>query len=131
MDPVSHDMRDVVSAILALAGARIIGGIPRWAIHAIFWRMRREEAVLSGLRFTITGDVCYSKDIDAAIDYLLARGILRTGTDGAILPGTAPALRFLRRARGRLPDIPDLLGASWNFCQRFERWTTSASRRVS
>lgn len=130
MNSVSPNVTDVVSAILVLAGSRIPEGIPRWAIHSILWKMRREEPILSGLHFSITGDVCYSREIDMAINNLLVRGALRTTKDGTILPNDTPKLRSLNLARRTRSNFHELLTASRNFYQRFEEWTTSASRDV-
>ncbi len=126
-----RDMRDVVSAILVLAGTRITKGIPRWAIHSILWKMRREEPLLSPLRFSITGDVCFSKDIDAAINTLLVRGTLRTASDGTIRPNDIPILSSLSHLRPGRSNLNELLAASRKFCQRFEEWTTPVPREVS
>ena len=131
MHSVSPDNADVVSAILVLAGARINGGIPRWVIHSILWKMRREEAVLSRLRFSITGDVCFSRDIDRAINNLLARGTLRTARDGTILMSDVPTPRSLNHARRSRLNFRELLTASRNFYQRFEEWRRSLSSEAS
>ncbi len=127
----SGDMTDVVSAILMLGGARITDGIPRWLVHAILWRMQREEPLLSRLRFSITGDVCYSRDIDAAIDNLLTRGRLQTASDGAIRLGGIPTLRSLGHATRVRPHLHELLSASRTFHRRVEEWMRSARREVS
>ncbi len=129
-DAVSPSLADVVSAILVLAGTRITGGIPRWVIHSIMWHMKREEPLLSRLRFSITGDVCFSGDIETAINNLLARGTLRTAKDGTILPSEMTAHRVLNHARRSRSNIAELLTASRNFCQRFEEWRTTASREA-
>lgn len=127
MYPVHPDITEVVSSILVLAGSKLTEGIPREAIHSIFWEMQPEEPLLSRVRFSITGDVCFSHEIDTAINKLLVRGSLRTAKDGRILLNDIPTLRSLKHARHNHSKYYELLTASRNFYRRFNGWKKSVS----
>ncbi|MGE5284772.1 MAG: hypothetical protein ACM3OG_07370 [Actinomycetota bacterium] len=78
-------IKDILSGIILLAG---MGRkpIPLAAVHSIIHAMKPHESILSGLRFSLTGAVCYSRDIDQALDCLADAGYLRV-VGGAILAG--------------------------------------------
>lgn len=75
MKLLSPDVSDIVSGVLALAG-REEERIPVAKIHAILFEMKSCEPVLSGLRFSLTGAVFYSRSIDRAIRNLIDWGAL-------------------------------------------------------
>lgn len=79
---------DIVSGILALA-ARKGERIPLAMIHSIVHAMKPHEPILSGLRFSLTGDVCYSRDIDQAINTLIDSGFLKIDGRSAVVTGRA------------------------------------------
>ena len=99
MHSISPDIADVISDILLLAGAKVARGIPRSAIHSILWKMQREGTFPSRVRFSITGDVCYSREIDSAINKLLVLGVLQATKDGTILLNNLPASRSSKHPR--------------------------------
>jgi hypothetical protein len=76
----------IVSGILALA-ARKGERIPLAMIHSIVHAMKPHEPILSGLRFSLTGDVCYSRDIDQAINTLIDSGFLKIDGRSAVVTG--------------------------------------------
>lgn len=50
--------------------------IPLAEVHSIIHAMKSHESIFSGLRFSLTGAVCYSRDIDQAINHLTDSGFL-------------------------------------------------------
>jgi hypothetical protein len=78
-------MREILSGILLLA-ARPKGAIPVSRIHSILNAMKTHESILSGLHFSLTGDVCYSREIDHAIGRMVDDGFLRL-VDGSVSMG--------------------------------------------
>lgn len=128
MRSAARGITDVVSAILTLGRTKTTGAIPRAAIHKIFWKMQPEESLLSRVRFSITGDVCFSRDIDTAIDQLIARGTLRMEKDSSILQGDIPTLRSLSHARH---THHELLTASRNFYKRLGEWKASTTNELA
>jgi len=55
-------------------------------IHSILHAMKAYESILSGLRFSLTGAVCYSREIDQVIGRLTDDGFLKL-VDGSVLVG--------------------------------------------
>ncbi len=76
MNPASPELFDVVSGVLALA-AREKERIPVARIHSTLFEMKAREPVLSGLHFSLTGAVYYSRSIDQAIRNLIDWGVLK------------------------------------------------------
>ncbi|HEU5359933.1 MAG TPA: hypothetical protein VFU42_02120 [Candidatus Deferrimicrobiaceae bacterium] len=68
-------LREIVEGILTLAAAEK-ACLPVARIHSILHEMKTREPILSGLYFSLTGDVCYSDDVDKAIKNLVAWGSL-------------------------------------------------------
>lgn len=78
-------LRDILSGIILLA-ARGRKPIPLASVHSIIHAMKAHESILSGLRFSLTGAVCYSRDIDQAVDRLADAGFLKI-VEGAVFVG--------------------------------------------
>ena len=78
-------IQEILSGILLLA-ARRKGPIPVSHIHSILHAMKAHESILSGLRFSLTGAVCYSREIDQAIGRLTDDGFLKL-VGGSVLVG--------------------------------------------
>jgi hypothetical protein len=78
-------IRDIVSGIILLA-ARGMKPIPLATVHSIIHAMKPHEPILSGLRFSLTGAVCYSRDIDQAVERLADAGFLKV-VEGAVFVG--------------------------------------------
>ena len=78
-------IQEILSGILLLA-ARRKGPIPVSQIHSILHAMKAHESILSGLRFSLTGAVCYSREIDQAIGRLSDDGFLKL-VDGSVRIG--------------------------------------------
>ena len=78
-------IKDILSGIILLA-ARAKEPIPLAKIHSIIQSMKPHESILSGLRFSLTGAVCYSRDVDRAITSLTDGGFLKI-VDGSAFVG--------------------------------------------
>jgi hypothetical protein len=78
-------IKDIISGIILLA-ARGKEPMPLKKVHSIIHAMKSHESILSGLRFSLTGAVCYSRDIDQAINYLTDGGFLEI-IDGSVFVG--------------------------------------------
>lgn len=68
-------LRKIVEGILTLAAAEK-ASLPVARIHSILHEMKSREPILADLYFSLTGDVCYSDDVDKAIKDLVAWGSL-------------------------------------------------------
>lgn len=68
-------IREIISGIILLA-ARADDPIPLAKVHSILHAMKSHESIFSGLSFSLTGAVCYSRDIDHAINRLTDGGFL-------------------------------------------------------
>jgi len=119
-DPRPPQTKEIVSGILALA-ARKGERIPLAMIHSIVHAMKPHEPILSGLRFSLTGDVCYSRDIDQAINSLIDSGFLKI--DGRFAVVTGRASQFWRYMAGILMNsrIQVIHSVSLRFHDRLRR----------
>ena len=77
-------IREIISGIILLA-ARAKDPIPLAKVHSILHAMKSHESIFSGLRFSLTGAVCYSRDIDHAINYLTDGGFLEIAGGSAFV----------------------------------------------
>ena len=113
-------IKDIVSGILALA-ARKGERIPLAKCHAIVHAMKSEEPILSGIRFSLTGDVCFSRDIDQAINILIDSGFLKIDGQSAVVTGRAH--QFWRYLAGFLTNsrIQVIRSVSLRFHDRLRR----------
>ena len=78
-------IKEIISGIILL-GARGKDPIPLDKVHSIIHAMKFHESIFSGLRFSLTGAVCYSRDIDQAIHHLTDGGFLKV-TGGSAFVG--------------------------------------------
>jgi hypothetical protein len=69
-------VKEILSGIILMA-ARGEDPIPLAEVHSIIHAMKSHESIFSGLRFSLTGAVCYSRDIDQAIHHLTDGGFLK------------------------------------------------------
>jgi hypothetical protein len=67
---------EIISGIILLAANRK-DPIPVAKVHCILHAMKSHESILSGLQFSLTGAVCYSRDIDQAFNHLISGGFLK------------------------------------------------------
>jgi hypothetical protein len=78
-------VKEIISGIILL-GARGKEPMPLAKVHSIIHAMKSHESIFSGLRFSLTGAVCYSRDIDQAIHHLADGGFLKI-VGGSVFPG--------------------------------------------
>ena len=94
------DLQSIISGILTL-GAN--GGeelfLPK--IHAVLCQMKPHDRMLSGLWFSITGSVCYSRDIENVVRDLASQGVLKIENGSTAVVKNAAFLRV--RLRNTLP----------------------------
>ena len=97
------EIGDIITAIISLACR---GGeqlrIPR--VYAALSELKGRDVLLSGLYFSITGAVCYSRQIDEILRSLVAKGILVfSGRDTLVVRDSA--VEEVRvRLRKKLPS---------------------------
>ncbi len=78
-------VKEIISGIILL-GARGNEPMPLAKVHSTIHAMKSHESIFSGLRFSVTGAVCYSRDIDQAIHHLTEGGFLKI-VGGSAFPG--------------------------------------------
>ena len=74
---------EVISGILTLA-ANEGELIPIAKIYTILYEMKPHEMILSGLRFSLTGDVCFSRNVHQAINNLIDCGFLKIVNESTV-----------------------------------------------
>jgi hypothetical protein len=103
MTALVPEIGDIITAIISLACR---GGeqlrIPR--VYAALSELKGRDVLLSGLYFSITGAVCYSRQIDETLRTLVAKGILVfSGRDTLVVRDSA--VEEVRvRLRKKLPS---------------------------
>jgi len=99
MSILLSDLSAVISGIITL-GAN--GGeqlfLPE--IHTVLYRMKEHDRMLAGLWFSITGSVCYSRDIENVLRDLASQGVVKIES-GSVLVKNIGFLR--KRLRSMLP----------------------------
>ncbi|NJD63447.1 MAG: hypothetical protein FIA93_12100 [Deltaproteobacteria bacterium] len=120
MDLIPPNFKDILSGILLLA-AREDECITVREIHSIFHEMKAHEPILSGLRFSLTGDVCYSRTVDSAIKNLIDSGSLRIEGETAVVCGGIHEYRTYLSRSFTNPQIQAIHSASLRFYDRMRR----------
>ena len=113
-------IKDIISGMILLA-ARDGNPIPLTMVHSVFHEMRSHESILLGIRFSLTGAVCYSRDIDQAVNRLAESGYLEI-VDGSVLV-MGRAREFGDYLSGYLTNsqIQSVHSASLRFHERLRR----------
>jgi hypothetical protein len=120
MDFIPPNFNDILSGILLLA-AKQDECISVSTIHSIFHEMKAHEPILSGLRFSLTGDVCYSRDVDNAVKNLVDWGSLRITGESAVVCGGFHEFRIYLSRSFTNPQIQAIHSASLRFYDRMRR----------
>lgn len=111
------DLSSVISGILTL-GAN--GGeelfLPK--IHTVLCQMKPHNRMLSDLWFSITGSVCYSRDIENVIRDLASQGVLKIENGSVAVVKNAAILRVRLRKVLPVRQYKYLLAASRKFYAR-------------
>jgi hypothetical protein len=117
---VPADLFSVISGILTL-GAN--GGeelfLPK--IHSVLCQMKPHNRMLAGLWFSITGSVCYSRDIENVIRDLASRGVLKMEGGSVAIVKNAASLRNQLRTMLPVRQYRKLLATSRKFYARLGR----------
>ena len=84
MPIILPDLSAVISGIITL-GAN--GGeqlfLPE--IHTALYQMKQHNRMLAGLWFSITGSVCYSRDIENVLRDLASQGVVKIEADSVVV----------------------------------------------
>jgi hypothetical protein len=103
MPPWSPEIGDVLTAIISLACR---GGepfrIPR--IYSVLSELKGRDVFLSGLYFSITGAVCYSRQIEETLRSLMATGMLVPKEPDTVMVRDDAAAEIRARLRRKLPS---------------------------
>jgi hypothetical protein len=93
------DISDVISGILTL-GANGDEQLFLPKIHTALYQMKQHNRMLAGLWFSITGSVCYSRDIENVLRDLASQGVVKIEA-GSVVVKNIGILR--KRLRSMLP----------------------------
>jgi hypothetical protein len=103
MPPWNPEIGDVLTAIISLACR---GGeqfrIPR--IYSVLSELKGRDVFLSGLYFSITGAVCYSRQIEETLRSLMATGMLVPKEPDTVMVRDDAAAEIRARLRRKLPS---------------------------
>jgi len=113
-------VKEIISGIILLA-AKGKDPMPLAKVHSILHAMKSHESILSGLRFSLTGAVCYSRDVDQAINSLTGGGFLKI-VGGSAFVGEH-AQEFGKYLSGFLTNsqVQDVHSVSLRFHERVRR----------
>ena len=96
------EISDILMAVIGLACR---GGeelrVPR--IYSALCELKGRDALLSGLYFSITGAVCYSRQIEESLRSLMAKGMLIRKEQGTLVVRDQAAQEIRARLRKKLP----------------------------
>jgi len=116
MPPILPNLPDVISGIITL-GAN--GGeqlfLPK--IHTVLYQMKQHNRMLTDLWFSITGSVCYSRDIENALRNLASQGVVKIEADSVVVKNIG-FLRNLFRSMLPVRQYRKLLKTSRKFYAR-------------
>jgi len=103
MSPWNPEIGDILTAIISLACR---GGeqfrIPR--IYSVLRELKGRDVFLSSLYFSITGAVCYSRQIEETLRSLVAKGMLVPKTRDTVMVRDEAAEEIRTRLRRTLPS---------------------------
>lgn len=97
------EIGDILAAVISLACS---GGeqLQVHRIYSVLGEMKGTDALLSGLHFSITGAVFYSRQIDEALRSLVARGVLVPKERDVVTVRDGAVPRIRARLRRRVPS---------------------------
>lgn len=84
MSIILPDLSGVVSGIIALGangGERLF--LPK--IHTVLYQMKQHDRMIAGLWFSITGSVCYSRDVENVLRNLASQGVVKIEADSVVV----------------------------------------------
>lgn len=97
------EIGDTLTAIISLACR---GGehIRIHRIYTVLSELKGRDVFLSGLYFSITGAVCYSRQIEETLRLLTAKGMLVPGERDTVMVRDEAAKEIRARLRRKLPS---------------------------
>ena len=99
MSTILPNLPDVISGIITL-GANGGEQLFQQKIHTVLYQMKQHNSMLANLWFSITGSVCYSRDIENVLRNLASQGVVKIEADSVVVKN----IGFLRsRLRKLLP----------------------------
>ena len=103
MPPWNPEIGDILTAIISLACR---GGeqfrIPR--IYSVLSELKGRDVFLSSLSFSITGAVCYSRQIEETLRSLIAKGMLVPKERDTVMVRDEAATEIRAQLRRKLPS---------------------------
>jgi hypothetical protein len=103
MPPWNPEIGDILTAIISLACR---GGeqfrIPK--IYSVLSELKGRDVFLSSLYFSITGAVCYSRQIEETLRSLMANGMLVPKEPDTVMIRDEAATEIRARLRRKLPS---------------------------
>jgi hypothetical protein len=97
------EIGDIITAVIGLACR---GGeqlrVPK--VYSVLRELKEGDALLSGVYFSITGAVCYSRQVDEALRSLVAKGMLILKERDTLVVRDDAAEAIRARLRNRLPS---------------------------
>ncbi|HEX9191955.1 MAG TPA: hypothetical protein VF847_07655 [Candidatus Deferrimicrobiaceae bacterium] len=110
------EIGDIIAAVIGLACR---GGeqlrVPK--VYSVLRELKERDALLSGLYFSITGAVCYSRQVDEALRSLVAKGMLILKERDTLVVRDDAAEAIRARLRDRLPS--PAYRSLWTASKRF------------
>ena len=100
MAMILPDLSSILSGIITL-GANGGEQLPLPKIHTVLHHMKQHNRILAGMWFSITGSVCYSRDVDNVLRDLASQGVLKIEEGSVAVVKNAALLRD--RLRRMLP----------------------------
>lgn len=120
MAMILPDLSSILSGIITL-GANGGEQLPLPKIHTVFHHMKQHNRILAGLWFSITGSVCYSRDVDNVLRDLASQGVLKIEEGSVAVVKNAALLRDRLRRILPVRQYRKLLKVSRAFHERLER----------
>lgn len=103
MSPWNPDIGEILMAIISLACR---GGeqlrIP--TVYSVLSELKGRDVFLSSLYFSVTGAVCYSRQVDETLRSLMARGMLVPEGGDTVTVRDEAAAHIRARLRRKLPS---------------------------
>ena len=84
MPIILPELSAVISGIIAL-GANGGEQLYQPKIHTALYQMKHHNRMLAGLWFSITGSVCFSRDVENVLRHLASQGVVKIEADSVVV----------------------------------------------
>ena len=125
MTIILPDLSSVISGIVTL-GANVDDQLFLPKIHTVLYQMKQHNRMLAGLWFSITGSVCYSREIENALRDLASQGVVKIEA-GTVVVKNKGLLRARLRRMLPVRQYRRLLKASRKFYAHLGACPSSSS----